>query len=69
LMTIKTNHMVSVLTIVTVIIWIMTFLTWLYGMNVDLPGQNFAYTFLILIRIMAIIAWAMLIFFRRRDRL
>lgn len=67
LMTIKTNHMVSVLTIVTVIIWIMTFLTWLYGMNVDLPGQQFTYTFLILIWIMAFVAGLMLIFFRKRD--
>jgi len=67
LMTIKTNHMVSVLTIVTVIIWIMTFLTWLYGMNVDLPGQQFAYTFLILIWVMALVAGIMLIFFRKRD--
>ena len=68
-MTVKTNNMVSVLTIVTVVIWIMTFLTWLYGMNVDLPGQNVHYTFLVLLWIMALLWWTLLLVFRKKSRL
>jgi len=68
-MTVKTNDMVSVLTIVTVVIWIMTFLTWLYGMNVWLPWQDFPYTFLILLWIMALLWWTLLFVFRKKSRL
>jgi magnesium transporter len=66
-MTVKTNDMVSVLTIVTVVIWIMTFLTWLYGMNVDLPWQDVHYTFLILLWIMALLGWVLLFVFRKKS--
>jgi Mg2+ and Co2+ transporter CorA len=68
-MTVKTNAMVTVLTIVTVIIWIMTFLTWLYGMNVALPWQDFSRTFAILIGVMLSIWWGMLWYFSKKWRL
>lgn len=69
LMSIKTNAMISILTIVTAIIWIMTFITWLYGMNVILPGQSWSSTFLFIIWTMWLIWSMILIFFKRKGRL
>jgi magnesium transporter len=67
LMSIKTNSMISVLTIVTVIIWIMTFITGLYGMNLDLPGQNWSFMFVFIIGTMVLIGTWTLIFFKRKG--
>jgi magnesium transporter len=40
LATIQTNQVVSALTIFTVVIGVMTLVTWFYGMNVSLPAQQ-----------------------------
>lgn len=66
LMSIKTNAMISVLTIVTAIVGIMTFLTGLYGMNVLLPWQDISYMFFVMILMMFLIWIAMLLFFKKK---
>ncbi|HKL44389.1 MAG TPA: CorA family divalent cation transporter, partial [Candidatus Absconditabacterales bacterium] len=67
LMSIKTNSMISILTIFTAIIGIMTFITGLYGMNVSLPGQNYMYMFSLIIGGMIFIAVVTLFFFKRKG--
>ena len=67
LMSIKTNSMISVLTIVTATIWIMTFITGLYGMNVTLPWQDWASTFVLIIGAMFLIGTWTLVFFKRKG--
>lgn len=66
LMSIRTNSMISILTIVTAIFGIMTFLTGLYGMNILLPWQNFSYMFFVIIFLMFSIWTAMLLFFNKK---
>ena len=67
LMSVKMNAMISVLTIFTAIIWIMTFITGLYGMNVHLPLQNFNSTFALILWFMLFIASGTIIFFRKKG--
>jgi magnesium transporter len=45
LTTIRTNKIISILTIFTVLLWILTRISWLYGMNVDLPAQEYVWIF------------------------
>ncbi len=45
LMNIKLNSIISRLTGFTLIIWTLTFIVWIYGMNVGLPFEKNAYTF------------------------
>lgn len=40
LTTLRTNKIISILTIFTVLLWILTRVSGLYGMNVNLPGQE-----------------------------
>jgi len=58
---IKTNSIISLLTVLTIIIWIMTMISGLYGMNVRLPGENNPIMFPIVLGIMLLVSW--LIFF------
>ena len=67
LMSIKTNSMISILTIFTAIIWIMTFITGLYGMNVTLPGQTWWNTFVMIVWAMVSIWVVTLLFFKRKG--
>ncbi len=67
LMSIKTNSMISILTIFTAIIWIMTFITGLYGMNVTLPGQTWWDTFVMIVWAMVSIWVVTLVFFRKKG--
>lgn len=64
---IKTNTIVSILTILTVIVWLMTMITWFYGMNVKLPWQEFAYTALLIVLWMAFISAAMIVIFKKKK--
>jgi Mg2+ and Co2+ transporter CorA len=68
-MTIKTNSMISVLTIFSAVTWVLTLISGIYGMNILLPGQNKGYFFLVVMWIMFIISVAMLLFFRRKKRI
>jgi magnesium transporter len=45
LTTIRTNKIISILTIFTVLLWILTRISGLYWMNVALPAQNFVGVF------------------------
>lgn len=64
---IKTNSIISLLTILTVIIWMMTMITGLYGMNVQLPGQNITSTFFIILWTMLVVSWGMFVLFKKKK--
>ncbi len=68
LMNMRTNTIVGRLTILTVIVWVMTLITGLYGMNVPLPGSEYSWSFLIIAAVVVFLAWLMYIFFMRKRR-
>jgi magnesium transporter len=62
----KTNEIMKVLTIFSTILLPLTFLTGLYGMNVNLPLQDNETAFLILVSVMVLIAVGLLLYFKKR---
>jgi magnesium transporter len=62
----KTNAVVKVLTIFSVTMLPLTFLTGLYGMNVQLPYEQHSYTFLGIAFFMLTIVGIMIAFFRKK---
>jgi magnesium transporter len=67
LMNIKTNSMIGVLTIFAAITWILTLISWIYGMNITLPGQHEPYFFLLLMAIMFVVCIALLGLFKKKK--
>ena len=68
LTTIRTNKIISILTIFTVLLWILTRISGLYWMNVQLPAQNVMWIFWRLLGwMLAITIWTM-IYFKRKKR-
>lgn len=63
----KINEIMKVLTLVSSILLPMTFITGLYGMNVNLPFQNDPQSFWVVIVSMAVIASIMVAFFKRKG--
>lgn len=69
LMTIKTNSVINVLTIFSVITGVLTLISGIYGMNVSLPGAHHNFFFLIIMGIMVMVCWWLLLFFRKKRRI
>jgi magnesium transporter len=67
LMNIKLNSIISRLTGFTLIIWTMTFLVGIYGMNVPLPGWEHPLMFLVIIGVMLLISVWLFTFFKKRG--
>jgi magnesium transporter len=63
----RTNNVIQVLTIFSVVIAPLTFLTGLYGMNVGLPFASEPWIFLVLIGCMFLIILGMLGFFKHKN--
>jgi len=68
LTTIRTNKTISILTIFTVLLWILTWISGLYWMNVDLPAQNVLWVFWRLLGWMIGIAILTMIYFKLKKR-
>ncbi len=62
----RTNEIMKVLTTISTILLPLTFLTGLYGMNVDLPLQENGTAFLIIVGAMILIVIALLLYFKKR---
>ncbi|MBW7848124.1 MAG: magnesium transporter CorA family protein [Bacteroidales bacterium] len=62
----KTNEIMKILTLISVVILPLTFITSLYGMNVSLPLETHRAAFWILMSGMAVLTLGMVLFFRRR---
>lgn len=65
----RTNEVIKVLTIISVITLPLTLITGIYGMNVDLPFQNLPYpmAFEFIMGLLVALAASMLAFFKWRD--
>lgn len=63
----RTNEIIKILTLISSILLPLTFLTGLYGMNVNLPLQGDPRSFWIIIGAMFGIAFFMIIFFKRKN--
>ncbi len=63
MMTTRTNSNIMMLTTFTVILWVLTLVTWFYGMNIDLPWQEYAPVVYIILGVMlffSVVMWWML---------
>jgi magnesium transporter len=63
----RTNDIIRTLTIFSVVMLPLTFITGFYGMNISLPGLNNSATFLTLIALMVILVAGMLIYFKKKN--
>ncbi|MFO1078251.1 MAG: magnesium transporter CorA family protein [Planctomycetota bacterium] len=64
----RTNRVIQILTVVSVIFFPMTLITGIYGMNFDdMPGQHSPYGFLATLAALPLIAGVLLLLFRRRG--
>ena len=64
-----TNKNIGILTVLTVIIWIMTMISGIYGMNIWLPFQNYSGAFIVLMGFMVIMAVFTVLIFKKKKRL
>jgi magnesium transporter len=62
----RTNEIMKVLTTISTILLPLTFITGLYGMNVDLPLQENTTAFLIIVGTMILIVISLLFYFKKR---
>ena len=67
LLTYRTNNIIKTLTIFSVIMLPLSFITGFFGMNLKLPFENLSFGVIIVSIVMAVIALAMLIFFKIRK--
>ena len=65
----RTNKNIGILTVLTVIIWIMTMISGIYGMNIWLPFQNYPGAFIVLMGFMVIMAVFTVLIFKKKKRL
>ena len=68
LTTIRTNKIISILTIFTVLLWVLTRISGLYWMNVDLPAQSVIWIFWRLLGWMIWITIITMIYFKWKKR-
>lgn len=67
LQTNRINEIMKVMTFISTFFLPLTFLTGLYGMNVDLPFGNHPHAFSALIAIMSLFAFVFIMFFKRKK--
>lgn len=67
LTTMRTNSIIGILTIFTVLLWVLTRISWLYGMNVDLPMQNMTWVFWLLLGGMILLTIITMIYFKAKK--
>lgn len=63
----KTNETIRVLTVVSTPLLVLTFITGLYGMNVELPLSHYPHAFAVLAGASVVTFLGMLVWFRRRN--
>ena len=68
LTTFKTNKTIWILTIFTVLLWILTWISGLYWMNVDLPAQHMLWVFRRLLWWMIWVALLTMLYFKLKKR-
>ena len=63
----KTNEIMKILTLISSIVLPLTFLTGLYGMNVNLPLQEEEHAFWVLIVVMVVLCVGMIAYFKKKH--
>jgi magnesium transporter len=63
----KTNEIMKVLTVFSTVLLPLTFITGLFGMNVNIPFQNHPFGFLIIICLSLAVIISLLIFFKQKK--
>ncbi len=66
LMANRTNEVMRILTLISSIILPLTFITGIYGMNIDLPGQHKGVAFSIILGTLILIAVIMILYFKKK---
>lgn len=69
LLTIQTNAIVKLLTIITAIMWMLTLISWIYWMNVQLPTLRWYWTFALIISTMVIVSVTFIYVFKKKKLL
>jgi magnesium transporter len=64
---IKTNSIISLLTVLTIVIWMMTMISGLYGMNVRLPWEGSPAMFFMILGIMLLVSWLVFFFVKKKK--
>ena len=67
LMNIKLNSLIGTLTVFTLIIWSMTLIAGLYGMNVKIPLWDNPYAFYFILLLTWVLSWTLFMFFRKKG--
>ncbi len=63
----KINDIIRILTIFSVVLLPLTLISGIYGMNINLPLERNAFTFIIVIATMVVVSIGMLIYFKFKD--
>jgi magnesium transporter len=63
----RINEVMKILTIISVIMLPLTLLSGIYGMNIPLPLEDSAYSFLLILVLMVAMAGGMIFYFKRRH--
>jgi magnesium transporter len=63
----RVNEIIRTLTVISVVMLPLTFLSSVYGMNINLPLDDHPYGFFIIVAIMLVISFVMVVIFRRRG--
>lgn len=66
LMNIKLNSLIGTLTVFTLIIWSMTLIAWIYGMNIALPMAESPSAFLVISGLMISLSVVLFFFFKKK---
>lgn len=66
LMANRTNEVMRILTLISSILLPLTFITGIYGMNIDLPGQHKGVAFSIIVVTLITIATTMILYFKKK---
>jgi magnesium transporter len=67
LMNIRLNSILRNLTVITLVIWTLTFIVWIYWMNVALPMGTWNHAFSIIMGLMIILSIILMIIFKKRG--
>jgi len=67
LMNIKLNSIIQTLTVLTIIIWTLTLIAWIYWMNISLPLEKYPNAFFVILLIMFLISMFLFAFFKKKG--
>ncbi len=67
MLNLQTNTVIRTLTVFTALTWILTFISWFYGMNIQLPFMNNPYAWILVMVLMLVIITMTIHYFKRKK--